>query len=198
MLVAARIMNRFMELARLHAQGHCSLCLIVPLPETGPRACRGAGLRKLAWLPVQGGYWPSCLHVPLPATGLKQPVQTGSTTCAGRPLVFLASEVPRRSERDLAKFRRRRPNNLSGDVLSLDALMQVCGSCSCIVQTISVLQRVATACSIKTSLVDSASWAALVCTAQTARLKCTMCLCLLGPVLTAISACSLTIRLGSR
>lgn len=41
-----------------------------------------------------------------------------------RPLVFLASEVPRRSERDLAKFRRRRPNNLSGDVLSLDALMQ--------------------------------------------------------------------------
>ena len=50
--------------------------------------------------------------------------------------MFLASEVPRRSKRDLAKFRRRRPNNLSGDVVSLESLMQVCSSCSWVLQTI--------------------------------------------------------------
>ena len=69
--------------------------------------------------------------------------------------MFLASEVPRRSERDLAKFRRRRPNNLSGDVVSLDTLTQVCGSSSCILQAI--LHRVATSCSAKASVVDSAN-----------------------------------------
>ena len=68
--------------------------------------------------------------------------------------MFLASEVPRRSERDLAKFRRRRPNNLSGDVLSLKTLMQVCSSCSCVLQMIS--HWVATACRAKASVVDSA------------------------------------------
>ena len=130
--LAGPVSKSFLELPLLHKHGgHCSPLLLVSLPETGPQASRGAGLRNLAWLPVHGGYCSSCLRDPLPVLGPKQPFQTGFMAFAGRPLVFLASEVPRRSERDLAKFRRRRPNNLSGDVMSLDNLTQVCGSCSC-------------------------------------------------------------------